>query len=107
MAVYCRGSRGAEVRRIQEELAKRGLYSGPLDGIFGGGTESAVARFQRRSDLLVDGKVGEQTWGDLFGDETDAEQEIVLELDRAHDFIVAYGCDFFRIGERIVVLPVL
>ena len=77
MAVYCRGSRGAEVRRIQEELAKYGLYSGPLDGIYGGGTESAVARFQRRSDLLVDGKVGEQTWGALFGDEPVAEPEIV------------------------------
>src|SRR5882724_5034584 len=68
MATYRLGSAGDEVRQIQTELQKRGLYAGPIDGQFGGGTESAVRRLQTQANLLPpDGIVGTQTWQALFG----------------------------------------
>lgn len=40
--MYRLGSKGEEVKRIQERLKTEGLYKGPIDGDFGGGTEAAV-----------------------------------------------------------------
>lgn len=64
--LYKRGSTGKEVEKIQKKLKKLGYYLGVIDGIFGGGTESAVKRFQRDNGLKVDGIVGEKTWNVLF-----------------------------------------
>src|SRR6266705_6917952 len=66
MTVYLLGSRGPEVLQIQRRLGELQCYSGPLDGIFGGGTESAVRTYQRTQGLTPDGRVGSQTWGALF-----------------------------------------
>ena len=38
MALYQRGSQGPEVAKIQTRLREIGLYAGPIDGDFGGGT---------------------------------------------------------------------
>lgn len=65
MAVYLLGSRGPEVTQIQQALSPQ-FYSGSPDGIFGGGTESAVRAFQLSKQLDVDGKVGNDTWKALF-----------------------------------------
>jgi hypothetical protein len=64
---YRRGAKGEEVSRIQSRLRELGLYRGPIDGDFGGGTESAVRTFQASKNLAVDGMVGDQTWHALFG----------------------------------------
>ena len=64
--LYKRGSKGKEVEKIQRKLKKLGYYLGKIDGDFGGGTESAVKRFQRDNGLKVDGIVGEVTWNALF-----------------------------------------
>jgi len=69
LATYKLGSKGDEVRRIQEKLKALGIYRGPLDGDFGGGTEAAVKLFQQREGLEVDGIVGPITWGKLVGGE--------------------------------------
>lgn len=66
MALYKRGSKGPEVERIQARLKELGYYLGPLDGDFGGGTESAVKSFQKAKRVTVDGVVGPQTWKLLF-----------------------------------------
>jgi putative peptidoglycan binding protein len=66
MAMYRRGSLGSEVSRIQQRLAELRHYNGPIDGIFGGGTEAAVVAFQRRRRLKPDGVVGPITWARLF-----------------------------------------
>lgn len=42
MALFQRGLRGPEVAKIQTRLRELALYAGPIDGDFGGGTESAV-----------------------------------------------------------------
>ena len=66
MTVYLLGSRGPEVSQIQRRLDELQCYSGPADGIFGGGTESAVRTYQRTQGLTPDGRVGSQTWSALF-----------------------------------------
>lgn len=74
---YRRGSKGSEVARIQTRLSELGLYRGPIDGDFGGGTESAVKAFQRRERLGPDGVVGPLTWGRLFAGQAIPEPELV------------------------------
>lgn len=65
--VIKRGDRGKNVERIQRALnnaLSREVVK--VDGIFGAKTEQAVKDYQRRHKLVVDGKVGIQTWSVLF-----------------------------------------
>lgn len=55
------GSRGTEVRTIQEKLKRWGYYTGNVDGIYGSLTVSAVKKFQQKNGLAVDGIAGTQT----------------------------------------------
>ena len=56
------GSRGPDVRELQTLLRNRGFDPGPIDGIFGTRTRSAVVAFQRSNNLNPDGIVGVRTW---------------------------------------------
>lgn len=56
------GSRGEDVRFLQERLKDLGYDPGPVDGIFGPRTGQAVRDFQAAQRLTVDGIVGQQTW---------------------------------------------
>lgn len=59
MAVLSRpGSRGEQVRRIQQKLISLGYLSGQADGIFGAKTESALLRFQADKGIDADGTAG-------------------------------------------------
>lgn len=55
------GSRGTEVKAIQEKLKERGLYTGSVDGIFGSATQTAVKKFQKQQGLTQDGIAGPAT----------------------------------------------
>ena len=55
------GSRGSEVRTIQDKLKRWGYYTGNVDGIYGSLTVSAVKKFQQKNGLKVDGIAGTQT----------------------------------------------
>lgn len=55
------GSRGEEVRKIQQKLKNWGYYSGSVDGIYGTQTQNAVKYFQRKNGLSVDGIAGKKT----------------------------------------------
>ena len=55
------GSRGQEVRTIQDKLKRWGYYTGNVDGIYGSLTVSAVKRFQQKNGLKVDGIAGTNT----------------------------------------------
>lgn len=59
-----RGAKGDLVLELQKLLNKAGSHL-VEDGIFGGGTQSAVRAFQRKNGLVVDGIVGPKTWGKL------------------------------------------
>ena len=61
MQLIKRGSRNDDVRKLQEALNKLG-YSLDVDGIFGGGCETAVKDFQQKNGLDADGIVGGGTW---------------------------------------------
>lgn len=60
-AVVAWGSKGEEVRKVQQKLTEYGYYSGAVDGVFGKGTYDAVVWFQRKNGLTVDGAVGAKT----------------------------------------------
>ena len=55
------GSRGQEVRTIQDKLKRWGYYKGNVDGIYGSQTLEAVKYFQRKNGLKVDGIAGKDT----------------------------------------------
>ena len=60
-ALSSMGSRGSEVKAIQEKLKERGLYKGNIDGIYGINTRDAVIKFQKQNGLAQDGIAGPQT----------------------------------------------
>lgn len=60
-AVVALGSRGEQVRQIQQRLIQYGYLSGSADGVFGQETYDAVLWFQRKNGLTADGKVGSAT----------------------------------------------
>ena len=60
-AVLAWGSRGEQVRLVQQKLKEYGYLSGSVDGIFGQETYNAVLWFQRKNGLTVDGRVGSAT----------------------------------------------
>ena len=59
------GSRGNEVKKLQENLNKLGFNCGTADGIFGVKTEAAVKAFQKAYGLAVDGIAGPATLGKI------------------------------------------
>ena len=55
------GSRGDEVKELQQQLNALGYSCGSADGIFGSKTEQAVKAFQKDHGLVADGMVGDKT----------------------------------------------
>lgn len=77
METMKRGTRGDDVREMQEMLISLGyLEEGGADGIFGAKTEKAVLAFQQDQALDATGMAGEGTWNALkeacTGEEADA-----------------------------------
>jgi|ERR1700677_828159 len=48
---------GSIATAVQEELAGRGYYKGPIDGIVGTGTRAAISAYQRNHGLVVSGTI--------------------------------------------------
>jgi len=55
------GSRGQEVRSIQQKLRSLGFYAGSVDGIYGAQTKRAVTAFQKSVGITADGIAGPKT----------------------------------------------
>lgn len=55
------GSRGDEVRKIQQKLKSLGFYKGSVDGIYGVATKKAVTAFQKNCGITADGIAGAKT----------------------------------------------
>ena len=55
------GSRGSNVKQLQQNLIGMGYLEGAADGIYGSGTKAAVKEFQRDFGLSIDGNAGEAT----------------------------------------------
>lgn len=57
--------RGAAVIKVQNALKAAGVDPGPIDGVFGQATATAVAAFQAMCGIVVDGVVGPETRTEL------------------------------------------
>ena len=64
-AALKQGSRGEDVKTVQQKLKRWGYYSGSVDGIYGPATKKAVEYFQRKNGLTADGIVGQKTYAAL------------------------------------------
>ncbi len=97
MAIYRLGSRGEEVREIQRRLAAAGLYSGNVDGVYGGGTQAGVTVFQRAHALQADGRAGPATWQALC--QTEAPVPAIANRDLAYKCLALTGS--FETGRAV------
>jgi immune inhibitor A len=66
--VLRRGSKGSDVRRLQQALVNLAFDPGTVDGDFGPRTEKAVRAYQTSRGLVGDGIVGKKTWAALHAD---------------------------------------
>jgi len=57
-----KGAAGSKVKTLQVRLEMQGYDPGPIDGIFGARTATAVKSFQESKSLTADGVVDEITW---------------------------------------------
>lgn len=73
--VLKKGSTDPAVRDLQEALRTLGFYSGPISGVFGATTETAVKAFQQAKGITVDGIVGRVTWINI--DEADQSEPVL------------------------------
>jgi peptidoglycan hydrolase-like protein with peptidoglycan-binding domain len=73
--VLKRGSNDPVVRDLQEALKALRHDPGPIDGVFGARTESAVKAFQQAREIPVDGIVGRVTWINI--DEGDQSEPVL------------------------------
>lgn len=85
-------------KNVQRRLMKLGFNPGPIDGIRGRMTTSAVKRFQDSRGLVVDGIVGPRTRAALFGAESPGERPV-------SDDMPWYGEALRLIGTREVPGP--
>ena len=65
--VCARGVRGACVETLQQGLSRAGLYTGSVDGSYGGGTERAVRAHQVIARLPPTGAADDVTWTSVTG----------------------------------------
>lgn len=63
--VLARGNKGPDVDRLQKLLIAAGAKI-TADADFGPKTENAVKAYQRKSNLVADGRVGPATWAKLL-----------------------------------------
>ncbi len=64
------GSRGEDVRHVQELLLKQGFLKGDADGVCGPLTVAAIKKFQKAKGLTEDGICGDGTYYYLSGGKT-------------------------------------
>ena len=60
-----KGAVGSKVKTLQVRLEIQGYDPGPIDGIFGARTATAVKNFQQFKGLIANGMVDETTWKSL------------------------------------------
>ena len=80
------GSRGDQVKHLQETLNQKGFGPIDADGLFGNGTELAVKRAQSALGVAADGIVGPATMSALEGQEaqpsalTSIDMQAIVDL---------------------------
>ena len=62
------GSRGDDVKKLQQRLSELGYLKGNIDGAYGYQTKNAVIKFQNVNGLKADGDAGKETLTHLYED---------------------------------------
>ena len=105
--VLKKGSNDPAVRDLQEALKALGYDPGPIDGVFGAKTETAVKKFQQTREIPVDGVVGRVTWINI--DEADQSHPVLkagatgLPVRRLQSRMSAVGFDTGGVDGRFGV----
>lgn len=92
--VFARGANGAIIRKIQQNLNRLGFDTRGIDGIYGRGTQEAIALYQEEMGLAATGEVDEITWEVLMKSDIPLLHERCLQLTAAfqgHDFTLVQG----------------
>jgi hypothetical protein len=92
--VFARGANGEIIRKIQRNLNRLGFDTRGIDGIYGRGTQEAVALYQEEMGLAATGEVDEVTWEVLMKCDIPLLHERCLQLTAAfqgHDFTLVQG----------------
>jgi peptidoglycan hydrolase-like protein with peptidoglycan-binding domain len=102
--VLQKGSTDPAVRDLQQALKALGHDPGPVDGVFGIATESAVKAFQQEREIPADGIVEKVTWINI--DEADQSEPVLrigstgLPVRRAQKRISLVGFDVGGVDGR-------
>lgn len=64
-----KGSKGEDVKAVQERLSELGYDVGTPDGVYGKKTAAAVSQFQSENGLEANGVVTDPVWNALFPDD--------------------------------------
>lgn len=76
------GSKGEDVKKLQERLNKLGyIYLDP-DGFFGNKTAINVKKYQQEAKQIVSGIVTDFTWNSLFTDKKISPQQDKISIER-------------------------
>jgi len=86
------GSKGAEVKDLQQQLKKLGYFKEEITGYFGPVTEAAVKSFQKKSGISADGVVGSGTYKNL------SEQTRNLTVQTANEKIKKIQQNLIKLG---------
>jgi len=98
------GSNDPAVRDLQDALRTLGFDPGPVEGVFGAKTESAVKAFQQSREIPADGIVGRVTWINI--DEADQTHPVLrtgstgLPVRRLQSRMSAVGFDVGGVDGR-------
>lgn len=92
--LFARGAKGHLIARLQHALSGEGLYSGTVDGDYGGGTERAVGACQRAAGLPETGRADDVTWTTAMHSDIPSPFERCLQVTariEGHGFTMVAG----------------
>ncbi len=75
-----KGSKGDDVKKLQQRLKDLNYLSGGVDGDYGNGTASAVSAFQKEAGLSATGVADEATQKALYADDA-PKSKVYMKLD--------------------------
>ena len=61
-----KGSKGDDVKKLQERITELGYFAGPISGNYQDKTVKAIKKIQEQNGMKASGKVDETTWNLIF-----------------------------------------
>lgn len=80
-----KGSRGSEVKELQQALKNKGYNVGVVDGIFGTKTDIALKSYQKSLGVTADGILGSWVKGVLFEQTAKSSNKKIITITAGHN----------------------